>query len=189
MASRRKCEEIIQAGRVKVNRKVVKIPQTRVNTRKDRVEVDGRVIQATQRKLYFLVNKPKGYICSEVSQPDLAAKPVVSLLEPFLTSWLSGKPVGATPPRLFTVGRLDVNTTGMILVTNDGKWAHRVAHPSAGASPRVWTPHGGEELADAATAYLVHGCRYAMMSPWYLRAWHPGCRTARHSRGLSLIHI
>lgn len=130
--SRRRCEDIIAAGRVQVNGNVVILPQTPVTVNKDKILVDGAAIRTLQQCVYLMVNKPKGYVCSSVHQPGLSAKPVVSIVEPFIGRWLKGKPVGATPPRLFTVGRLDVNTTGLILLTNDGSWAQRVSHPSSG---------------------------------------------------------
>jgi hypothetical protein len=134
--SRRRCEGIIAAGRVQVNGNVVTLPQTPVTMNKDKILVDGSAIQTVQKCVYLMVNKPKGYVCSSVHQPGLSAKPVVTIVEPFIGQWLKGKPVGAIPPRLFTVGRLDVSTTGLILLTNDGAWAQRVSHPSAGMPPQ-----------------------------------------------------
>ena len=94
--------------------------------------VEGKPIQTTQKRVYFVVHKPKGYVCSSVSQEGLTAKPVISLLDPYIEAWKVGKPPSAIPPRLFTVGRLDVQTTGLIIVTNDGSWSQKVSHPKAG---------------------------------------------------------
>ena len=132
--SRRNCEALIADGRVKVNGKVITEVPFHVNPTKDKILVDGIGIQTVQPSKYFMLHKPKGYVCSAVQQPGLMAKPVVSLLKPWLQEWRKGKPINAPEPRFFTVGRLDVNTTGLMLVTNDGQWAQKVSHPATGAS-------------------------------------------------------
>ncbi len=116
VASRRHCEEIIFSGRVKVNGEVIPVPQHLVIEGQDQIEVDGRLIEAVEKKVYYLLNKPKGYLCSNapLGQRD---RLVVDLFP--------------GNERLFTVGRLDVDTTGLLLVTNDGHFAQSVIHPSA----------------------------------------------------------
>ncbi len=116
VASRRACEELIFAGRVVVNGKVEKVPQTLVDLGRDHVSVDGKKIKAEDRKVYFLLNKPSGMVCSTVRKTP-TSKLVLDLFE--------GQRL-----RLFTVGRLDMDTTGLILVTNDGEFANRIIHPS-----------------------------------------------------------
>lgn len=116
IASRRACEELIFAGRVKVNDEIVKVPQTLVDLEKDRIEVDGKPIQQEEAKVYYLLNKPKGYICT--SKRSEKTKTVLDLFE-------------GESNRLFTVGRLDKDTEGLLLVTNDGHFANRVIHPSS----------------------------------------------------------
>jgi 23S rRNA pseudouridine2605 synthase len=116
IASRRSCEEIIFAGRVQVNGTTVKVPQTLVDWGKDQIVVDGEVVKAEQKKLYFMLNKPPGYICTSIRP---GKKAIVLDLFP------------ETKERLFTVGRLDRETTGLLLVTNDGHFANRVIHPSS----------------------------------------------------------
>jgi 23S rRNA pseudouridine2605 synthase len=114
IASRRACEEIIFSGRVSVNGQVVKVPQTPVIWGKDRIAVDGVAIAAEQPKVYYMVNKPAGYICSNVRPKN---RRIVLDLFP------------EADERLFTIGRLDSETTGLLLVTNDGHFAHAVIHP------------------------------------------------------------
>jgi len=117
VASRRKAEELIFAGRVSVNGKVVTTPQTMVNWEVDTILVDGAPIQGEEKKAYFLLNKPKGYLCSNQRLiPN--TKLVIDLFEN------EGK-------RLFTVGRLDKDTEGLIIVTNDGHFANALIHPSS----------------------------------------------------------
>ncbi len=112
VASRRKCEEIILEGRVKVNGKTVKELGTKIDPEKDEVVVDGRVIKPVEPR-YYAVNKPTGYISSNVREKG---KPRVVDLIPY-------------EGRLFTVGRLDINSSGLIIVTNDGDVAYRLSHP------------------------------------------------------------
>lgn len=109
VASRRKCEEIIFEGRVKVNGTVVTKPETHVSYT-DHILVDQQTIRK-EKKVYYLLNKPKGFVCSNAS-----SKSVLKLLP--------------EKNRLFTVGRLDKDTEGLLLITNDGIFANKVIHPS-----------------------------------------------------------
>ncbi|WOK92719.1 hypothetical protein Cni_G01410 [Canna indica] len=128
VASRRSCEELIFEGKVTVNGSICTSPQTRVDIAKDSIYVNGnRLSKKLPPKLYFALNKPKGYICSSADD----SKSVISLFADFFKSWSKSNP-GLPKPRLFTVGRLDVATTGLIIVTNDGDFAHRISHPSSG---------------------------------------------------------
>ena len=112
VASRRKCEEIILSGRVAVNGKVVKELGVSIDPEKDVVTLDGMILKP-EDFVYYAVNKPLGYISSNAREKG---KPRVIDIVP------DGK-------RLFTVGRLDINSSGLILVTNDGEFAHRMSHP------------------------------------------------------------
>ncbi len=116
VASRRACEELIFDGRVKVNGEVVRVPQTLVSLDEDKIHVNGKEIKREEKKVYYMLNKPKGYTCS--SSRIGSKKIVLDLFE-------------GLPYRLFTVGRLDRDTTGLLIVTNDGQFAQKVIHPSA----------------------------------------------------------
>ncbi len=116
VASRRACEEIIFSGKVKVNGEVVKLPQTLVDLSKDRISVEGKDIQKVEDKVYYILNKPIGYICS--NRGGGQTKLVLDLFQ-------------GEGHRLFTVGRLDKETSGLLLVTNDGHFAQEIIHPSA----------------------------------------------------------
>ena len=111
IASRRKAEEMIQQGRVKVNGQTVKEMGVKVST-KDRIEVDGHEINK-EEKVYYLLNKPKRTICS-VSD-DKERDTVVDIID--------------CKERIFPVGRLDYETTGLLLLTNDGEFANGLMHP------------------------------------------------------------
>lgn len=113
VASRRHADELIFSGQVKINGKVVDTPFTPVLP-DDKVSVNGKLIQPEDQKVYFLLNKPRGYLCT--SAPG--SKRVIDLFSHL-------------PYRLFTVGRLDKETEGLIIVTNDGDFANKVIHPSS----------------------------------------------------------
>jgi 23S rRNA pseudouridine2605 synthase len=116
IASRRACEELIFGGRVQVNGVTIKLPQHHIDWDADRIVVDGQTVKAEQKKSYYLLNKPVGYICTSIRP---GKKLIVLDLLP------------AVKERMFTVGRLDKETSGLILVTNDGHFANKVIHPSS----------------------------------------------------------
>lgn len=115
VASRRKSEEIIKAGRVAVNGKVVDDLAVVVNEKKekDKVTLDGEVVSLPNEFVYLKMNKPKGYACT--NSDERGRKTIFDLVD--------GK------VRLFSVGRLDYDTEGLILLTNDGDFANGVTHP------------------------------------------------------------
>lgn len=119
IASRRAAEELIFEGRIKVNGVVVKVPQTLVSWEEDEIRVDEMPVRGEESKAYFILNKPHGYVCS--NKPLGTKKLVVDLFRPLNL-------------RLFTIGRLDRDTTGLLLVTNDGHFANKVIHPSSNIS-------------------------------------------------------
>jgi hypothetical protein len=86
------------------------------------IEVQGRPIKVSTQKYYFAVYKPKGFLCSSKASSENTPRLVTDLLESWVKDWQKDKPLGTLPPRLFTVGRLDVQSVGLIFVTNDGAW-------------------------------------------------------------------
>ena len=112
IASRRKAEELIKDGKVKVNGNVITELGTKV-TDKDKIEVDNKPI-VKEEKVYFLLNKPRGVITSTKDEHE--RKTVVDLID--------------TDKRIYPVGRLDYDTTGAIILTNDGEFANILMHPS-----------------------------------------------------------
>ncbi len=114
IASRRQCEALIEAGRVQVNGQVVRTLGTRVRPGQDFVRVDGETVRA-EAPVTILLHKPAGYI---TSRSDPQGRPVVTSLLP-----------QAGLPRLFPVGRLDWDTEGLLLLTNDGVLANALTHP------------------------------------------------------------
>jgi 23S rRNA pseudouridine2605 synthase len=116
VGSRRQCEDLITAGRVTVNGAVVRELGTRVDAAQQKIAVDGQAIHA-ERPVYWLVNKPRGYLCTN---RDPARRPLAIDLVPHVDQ------------RVYTVGRLDEDSEGLLLMTNDGELAHRLMHPRFG---------------------------------------------------------
>ncbi len=112
VASRRKAEELILAGRVAVDGHIVRELGTQVNAERQRITVDGKPIR-TERRRYILLNKPQGYITT--ARDERGRRTVMDLVN--------------VPERVVPVGRLDRQTSGLLLLTNDGDVAFRVAHP------------------------------------------------------------
>ncbi len=113
IASRRKSELFIEEGRVNVNNRTVKDLAYVVDTDVDIVKVDGEKIRQ-QKKVYFLLNKPKNYITT--TEDERGRKTVLDLID--------------TKEKIFPVGRLDSDTTGVLILTNDGDFANFLMHPS-----------------------------------------------------------
>lgn len=119
VASRRVAEQLIVEGRVRVNGVVVSELGSRIDPENDLVDVDGTAIQLDQSKRYVMLNKPTGVVSSmkdERGRPDLRR---------FTKDWQE---------RLYNVGRLDAETSGLLVLTNDGELAHVLAHPSFGVT-------------------------------------------------------
>ncbi len=114
VASRREAEGIIAAGRVAVNGTVVTELGSKADPDKDRITLDGKPVRPKTEKIYILLYKPSGYM---TTLKDPEGRPVV-------TDLLKG--IGE---RVYPVGRLDYNTEGLLLLTNDGDWANRLMHP------------------------------------------------------------
>jgi 23S rRNA pseudouridine2605 synthase len=115
MGSRRACEQLIAAGRVEVDGQVVRAQGVRVNPETAVIKVDGLRIASAPDIVHLALNKPRGMV-STMSDPEG---------RPSLQDVLAGR-----KQRLFHVGRLDADTEGLLLLTNDGELAHRLAHPS-----------------------------------------------------------
>jgi pseudouridine synthase len=117
VASRRACETLITSGRVTVNGEVQRELGSRIDPAADDVRVDGVVVQLDVSKRYFVLNKPRGVVSTmrdEGGRPDLREF------------------AERVDDRLYNVGRLDTDTSGLLILTNDGELAHRLAHPSFG---------------------------------------------------------
>lgn len=113
IASRRKCEELILAGKVEVNGKVVNELGTKVNIQKDEVKYNGKIIKPEEEKIYILLNKPIGYVTTVKEQ--FGRDKVTDLVK--------------QNKRIVPVGRLDMYTSGALILTNDGELVNKLTHP------------------------------------------------------------
>ena len=113
VCSRRKGEEYITAGRVAVNGRIVTELGTRIDPEMDLVQVDGKQVESSQPHVYIALHKPQGYVTS-CRHPG--EKIVIDLVD--------------IPQRIYPIGRLDKDSTGLLLLTNDGRLHHRLSHPS-----------------------------------------------------------
>lgn len=113
LASRRKCDQLIEEGKVFVNGKQVTELGSQINEKKDKVTVEGKTITLPSSFVYIKLNKPKGYACT--AHDEKGRKTIYDLID--------------SEERLFSIGRLDYDTEGLILLTNDGDFANKVAHP------------------------------------------------------------
>ncbi len=114
ICSRRAAEQLIRDGRVKVDNKRITDPALNVNPETTVVHVDDSPLPASQPHMYVALNKPKGFLSSFTRTRD-SGRTLESLVQ--------------VPRRLFTVGRLDLNSRGLLLITTDGDWANKVMHP------------------------------------------------------------
>lgn len=115
VASRRKSEQIILEGHVKVNNKIVTKLGSKVDQYKDKVTVYDKPIKIQKEKIYIMLNKPMGYVSTV--KDEKGRKKVVDLID-------------GVDERIYPVGRLDADTTGLLLLTNDGSLTYKITHPS-----------------------------------------------------------
>ena len=141
VCSRRKGEEYISSGRVTVNGKIVTALGTKVDPQSDRIEVNGQRIRTDNALIYIALNKPKGYIASCTRDRD-EDNIVLDLLD--------------IHQRIYPVGRLDKDTTGLLILTNDGKLHHRLSHPSFDHE-KEYEVTVDRTLADGALRKLAQG--------------------------------
>ncbi|AWI05205.1 pseudouridine synthase [Clostridium drakei] len=113
IASRRKCEEIILQARVKVNGKIVNELGAKIDEEKDLVTLDGKLIKKEKNKVYIALNKPKGYVSTV--KDERGRKTILDLVD--------------VTERIYPIGRLDYDTSGLILLTNDGDIYNKIIHP------------------------------------------------------------
>jgi 23S rRNA pseudouridine2605 synthase/16S rRNA pseudouridine516 synthase len=141
VASRRVIEDMIVAGRIRVNGETVTELGRRIHPEADLVDVDGTAVQLDQTKRYVMLNKPTGVVSTmrdEQGRPDL---------RPFAQEWSE---------RLYNVGRLDAETSGLLVLTNDGDLAHVLAHPSFGVT-KVYIARVRDRVTAQTIATLTRG--------------------------------
>src|SRR5439155_9696770 len=160
VGARRKCDQLIEEGRVSVNGRIVNEVGSKVEEDRDRVSVDGRPLGGKERPVYFILNKPVGVITT-LDDPE-GRRTIRNLL-----------PRGA---RVYPVGRLDADTSGLLLLTNDGELAHKLMHPRYGVVKVYRVRLGREPRADQLRR-VAAGVRFgagAVSAPARVRRIDPG---------------
>ena len=114
VASRRKCEELILEGKIEVNGKIITELGTKIDPKKDEVKYNGKIVKSEEEKVYILLNKPIGYVTTAKEQ--FGRDMVLDLVK--------------INKRIVPVGRLDMYTSGALILTNDGEFVNKLTHPS-----------------------------------------------------------
>lgn len=145
VASRRKAEELISMGKVKVNGHVAHIGDS-VDPKRDKVTVSGKPVIATNEKVYIMLHKPRGFVTTMSDEKE--RKCVADLIKD-------------VPQKVFPVGRLDKNSEGLLLLTNDGDFANKLTHPSSHVNKTYRVTVAGsvddEILAKLSTGIVLDG--------------------------------
>lgn len=142
IASRRFADEMIKNGRVSVNDRIITVPGTKADAGTDKIRVDGKLISVDKSNVYVILNKPRGYI-STLSDPE--GRSVVTDL------------LGDINERIFPVGRLDYDSEGLLLMTNDGEFSHRMQHPKF-KIPKTYRVKIKGNITDKDIAVFKKGC-------------------------------
>ncbi|KAB2835839.1 MAG: rRNA pseudouridine synthase [Candidatus Brocadia sp.] len=164
LGSRRECERVIVAGRVTVDGERVTTLGTTVDASKSEIRYDGTLIQK-QRKIYFLLNKPKGYVCT--NRDELERLQAIDIIK-------------NVTQRIYTIGRLDKESEGLIVVTNDGDLANKLSHPKYEVRKTYFVEVDGY-LSDAAIEALESGVwlSFGKTQPVRVRKVHRGKQRSR----------
>jgi 23S rRNA pseudouridine2605 synthase len=166
IASRRKCETFIEEGRVTVDGRTSRLGEKADPATQD-IRLDGKRVKP-ERKVYYLLNKPRGYVCS--SKDEFSRKTIYAL-------------VPETGVRLFSIGRLDRDSEGLIIITNDGDFAQRIGHPSRGLEKEYYVEIEGsfrpEDITVLKKGVMLDGRRTRVAR----------CRIIRTSRTRSALSI
>lgn len=165
LCSRRTAEQWILDGRVKVNGVAAQLGQ-KADPERDRIEIDGKPLRAVDRKRYLMLNKPRGYVCT---LSDEQGRPTVAEL------------VKDCGTRVFPVGRLDLDSEGMLLLTNDGEWMQRILHPSFEVDKYYLVTVAGEIDGTAERLSAMRSIDGEPIAPARVRCLHRGRETAEFS--------
>ncbi|MEQ8769370.1 MAG: pseudouridine synthase [Phycisphaerales bacterium] len=181
VASRRKCEELIEDGHVTVNGERVTALPAWADPETDRIEVDGRPIpRAKPKHLYIMLNKPPRTLTAAADEPGSNRRTVVELVDHPLAT------------RLFPVGRLDYDTTGLLILTNDGELANRLTHPRFGV-PKTYRAKVAGVLDEPALRELERGIylaeRKSGATVGAKRTSHVELAVHRHERDATILDI
>ncbi len=180
VASRRASELLVEEGRVKVNGKTVRELPAFVTPGRDRVQVDGVPIEGAERHIYVMLNKPGRTLSTVEDEPGAARRTVLDLVR---------HPSGV---RLYPVGRLDYDTRGLVLLTNDGELANLLTHPRFGVEKTYHAVVKGY-LDDESLEKLEKGIYLAERregrTVGAARAAHVGLRTVKRDRDRTVLEL
>jgi len=176
IASRRRAEEMILAGRVKVNGQLVTQLGVKADPARDHIRVDGKLIHGAERHRYFVLNKPRGFVTT-VSDPE--GRPTVMQF------------FSKMRERLYPVGRLDYDSEGLLLVTNDGDLANRLTRAASGVEKTYWVKVAGrpteEELDRLRSGIFIergdHGSERVPAAPARIREVRYGAKAGSQRTG------
>ena len=164
IASRRKCDELVKNGQVSINGKIVSELGFDVNPKKDVVEFEGKLVKLPSSFVYYKFNKPKGCVCS--AKDEKGRKTIYDIIQ--------------NEERLFSVGRLDYDTEGLLILTNDGEFANKLMHPSFHVEKEYKVTVEGEvlesEMAVMRKGVVVDGERMPSAKVKWLK-YENGCTT------------
>lgn len=141
VCSRRKADELIMQGKVKLNGKIVSNLGIDLSE-KDKLEIDGKILSNSENLVYFMLNKPKAVICS--SSDEKGRKTVLDLVK--------------TSERIYPIGRLDYDSEGLILLTNDGNLAYKLTHPKM-QIPKTYIVKIKGDIKESELAVLRNGVK------------------------------
>lgn len=159
IASRRQSEKLIDQGRVRVNGQLIKEQGLQVDPEKDQVRFDGQLVTVTEDLVYYMLNKPVGYVSTALDEKG--RKTVLDLLP--------------SSHRIYPVGRLDMDTRGLLLVTNDGDLTYKITHPKHELDKvyhvAVTGPLAREKKMDLEAGchigpYAISGARISPLAKW-----------------------
>ena len=157
--SRRKAEELIKAGKIKINGVVAKLG-SKVDSEKDKVEVESKVLKAISKKIYLMLNKPAGYLVAKSDSRD--RKLAYDLLK---EKSVSGNKLSEEEfNSIFNVGRLDLNSEGLLLFTNNGEFALKLTHPRYHVK-KVYIAKVKGKITDEACERLARGVEITVNEP------------------------
>lgn len=157
--SRRKAEELIRTGKVLINKKIAKLGD-KVDAEKDIIEVEGQKIEPVKKKIYLMLNKPTGHLVAKSDTRDRKLAYDLLKLPSINNEQLSNQEFNS----LFNVGRLDMDTEGLLLFTNDGEFALKLTHPRYHVK-KVYIAKVSGRITDDAVKKLARGVWITVREP------------------------
>jgi len=161
VGSRRSCETLISEGHVSVNNKIIREMGVKINT-EDIVQVDLETVEPNEKLYYFALNKPRGYVCTNYDpNEDRYARSLITIRDQHL---------------LFNVGRLDKDSLGLMLFTNDGDFAQKVTHPKFEIE-KEYLVHTSQDINEKDLLEAIKGVYIDMKLPYRIKSFEMQTKT------------